>query len=120
MGKKQPLKERMEWMKFRDEWIKNKELTCFYCGKILLSDAPQNPKSIKDYVFKRKQDIKKELIATVDHVVPVSKGGERFDPENLVVCCNNCNQSKRDLSVEQWQEKKKDEQLKSNKSDENT
>ena len=33
---------------------------------------------------------------TVDHVVPVSKGGEILNPENLVAACVSCNSRKQD------------------------
>jgi 5-methylcytosine-specific restriction endonuclease McrA len=38
---------------------------------------------------------------TVDHVVPVSKGGTE-DLSNLVPCCRACNYSKQDKSLEEW------------------
>lgn len=31
---------------------------------------------------------------TVDHVVPVSQGGAKLDPANLVAACSYCNSSK--------------------------
>jgi 5-methylcytosine-specific restriction endonuclease McrA len=105
VGKKVPMKERIEWMQFRDKWMMDKKLICEYCGKQLQSDAPHNPQKPKDHIFKRKQDIHVDLIATVDHISPVSKGGERFDPTNLVVCCRKCNSDKKDLTVAQWKEK---------------
>ena len=45
-------------------------LICAYCGKL-----------VKDHN------------ATVDHVVPKSKGG-KWEWENLVTCCSSCNQKK--------------------------
>ena len=44
---------------------------CHYCGKL--------PHPIRDF--------------TVDHVVPISRGGNN-DPRNLVACCVRCNSSK--------------------------
>lgn len=38
---------------------------------------------------------------TVDHVVPVSKGG-LSDTTNLVPCCHSCNSSKRDIILRDW------------------
>lgn len=35
-------------------------------------------------------------LATIDHVVPVSKGGAKFDRDNCVVSCYLCNQKKAD------------------------
>lgn len=37
----------------------------------------------------------------LDHVVPVSKGGENTE-DNLVVACAACNLSKRDKTPEEW------------------
>ena len=34
--------------------------------------------------------------ATVDHIVPLSAGGARLDPSNLVACCLSCNSRKKD------------------------
>lgn len=48
----------------RDRWL------CRYCGDVVMDDA-----------------------ATLDHVVPVSKGGEHT-AENLVTCCLTCNSIK--------------------------
>jgi 5-methylcytosine-specific restriction endonuclease McrA len=36
---------------------------------------------------------------TVDHVEPVSKGGEILNPENLVAACVSCNSKKQDKSA---------------------
>lgn len=36
---------------------------------------------------------------TVDHVIPVSRGGTD-DPDNLVACCKSCNSKKHDRDVE--------------------
>lgn len=38
---------------------------------------------------------------TVDHVVPVSKGGDE-SMSNMVACCRSCNYSKQDKSLEEW------------------
>lgn len=41
---------------------------------------------------------------TIDHVVPVSKGGSD-EIVNLVACCKVCNSSKKDLDVEEFRYK---------------
>lgn len=38
----------------------------------------------------------------IDHVIPVAKGGSD-DPANLTVACAQCNLSKSDKSVQEWQ-----------------
>jgi 5-methylcytosine-specific restriction endonuclease McrA len=39
--------------------------------------------------------------ATVDHVVPLDRGG-RNDPSNLVIACSACNSSKRNRLPHEW------------------
>lgn len=51
----------------RDNW------TCVYCNKHLINSD-----------------------ATIDHIVPLSKGGSKHDPSNLVAACRSCNSSKKD------------------------
>src|ERR1035437_9698121 len=68
------------WLKYRKWFLKehirkHKMLNCFYCGR-----GP----------LKVQSDTDKEL-ATLDHVKPLSKGGERFHSSNLVVACYACN-----------------------------
>jgi 5-methylcytosine-specific restriction endonuclease McrA len=86
--------ERATWLKFRDGFLRDKDLICHYCGKLLVSDAPERFGPPRHHLFCRKQGFPLELIATVDHVIPVSKGGEEYDEGNLVVCCHRCNNKK--------------------------
>lgn len=67
--------------------------TCFYCGveTCLTSEIPRDPKSTAERRMARAMKGKK---ATIDHLVPVSKGGAEFDIENMVVACLRCNQEK--------------------------
>lgn len=41
------------------------------------------------------------VMMTVDHVVPLSKGGTH-DPENLVCACTACNGEKADMTMDEW------------------
>jgi 5-methylcytosine-specific restriction endonuclease McrA len=43
---------------------------------------------------------------TLDHVIPLTKGGEGFDPANLTTLCRSCNSSKgnRFSSIEEYLE----------------
>lgn len=43
----------------------------------------------------------KPRTATMDHIVPASQNGA-LQEMNLVICCWNCNQAKRDRTPEQW------------------
>lgn len=68
-------------------------LVCHYCGTQNLVANFQKP------------GLKDKFKATLDHVVPRSRGGKEFDVANLVVCCHKCNQKKKDLLPEQFQKK---------------
>ena len=39
--------------------------------------------------------------ATMDHLVPIARGG-RSTPGNVVVACKSCNTQKRDLTAADW------------------
>lgn len=79
------------WMGFRDRFLaqqkaKDGVLRCYYCGKApLVEEVPI-----------RASKAQLRLLATLDHVVPKSKGGAEFDESNLVVACFPCNQRKAD------------------------
>lgn len=49
---------------------------CFYCGKYIKSDK------------------------TLDHIIPVSKGG-KDEVSNLVICCHDCNTIKDNYTIPQ-------------------
>jgi 5-methylcytosine-specific restriction endonuclease McrA len=53
---------------------------CYYCGRIF------KPKDL-----------------TMDHVVPLARGG-RSTKDNLVACCKDCNNKKRTLLPIEWEE----------------
>ena len=53
---------------------------CYYCGK------PFKPKGL-----------------TMDHIVPLARGG-RSTKENLVACCKECNNRKKTLLPIEWDE----------------
>jgi 5-methylcytosine-specific restriction endonuclease McrA len=75
--------ELAEWLNFRHEFFDKQikvhgSLKCHYCGK--------------DHLVEETTVLSK--LATVDHVKPVSKGGARYDEDNCVVACFNCNHRK--------------------------
>lgn len=81
--------ERMRWFAFRDEILDEAEardgvLVCHYCHRNDLTR--ELPEGVR----------KSARLATIDHVVPLSKGGGRFDRKNCVVACYACNQRKAD------------------------
>ena len=70
------------WKRFRKRFISLEryqgEHTCFYCEDIINTDTkPPNYKAL-----------------TLDHVIPLSKGGGLKDVSNVVVCCYYCNMKK--------------------------
>lgn len=64
----------------KSRWWQNKiqSTSCYYCKKEL------DP-----------------LTATMDHVVPISRGG-LSKPNNLVASCHECNQKKRSMTAVEW------------------
>jgi len=74
------------WLRFRFETLERWQqergsLSCHYCGRGPLAIDVGNGDP---------------LVATLDHVIPRSKGGAEFDLNNLVVACFPCNQRKKD------------------------
>jgi 5-methylcytosine-specific restriction endonuclease McrA len=57
-------------------------LVCAYCGKQHLLIQPVG------------KFVNKQIMATVDHFTPISKGGDELDHDNLVVACSKCNGTK--------------------------
>lgn len=74
-----------KWFEFRLQFLNSHDLVCHYCGKTGLKIEVD---------ITKKSELK--FLATIDHVVPISKGGAQFDPDNYVVACFNCNQKKGD------------------------
>lgn len=81
-----------EWLDRREEFLSQfDELFCSYCarGPLLKEVSDPTDKSMLEW------------LATVDHVVPRDEGGTD-DDDNLCVACLPCNQSKRNLSYDEW------------------
>lgn len=71
------------------------QIYCEYCGKHpLLVDGRE--------LEKNKGNILKEWLATLDHIVPLSRGGAEFDPANIKVSCPRCNRDKDNKSVKEF------------------
>ena len=72
--------------------IQRKEgsLTCAYCTKPNLVIELGGMK------------VSSNIKANIDHIVPISKGGDLFNPENIAVCCGKCNSRKSSMSVEDF------------------
>jgi 5-methylcytosine-specific restriction endonuclease McrA len=83
--------ERAQWVAFREAFLSRVMssqggLRCHYCGQDgLVPELPDNA---------TKANLRR--LATLDHVVPRSKGGAEMDERNVVVACHPCNQRKAD------------------------
>lgn len=64
------------WKKISEEVLKRDDYTCFYCGK-------------------------RGGILEIDHILPVSKGGND-DLSNLVTACRKCNRQKKDKMINEF------------------
>lgn len=84
-------KKRIEFSRIylRERKEKEGNLTCKYCSRTDLIIEEEGM-----LVPNRKK-------ATIDHVVPISKGGPIYDFKNIVVACGRCNGKKgnKDLEV---------------------
>jgi 5-methylcytosine-specific restriction endonuclease McrA len=40
--------------------------------------------------------------ATVDHVIPVCKGGQKLGKDNWALCCKDCNKKKADMDLDNF------------------
>lgn len=83
--------ELKEYLNFRENFMNKKLkegkgiLTCVYCGrKDLVKGSRKN----------HKHNNSLQNLATIDHVIPVSKGGPKLDEKNCVVSCRSCNSRK--------------------------
>jgi len=86
--------ERAEWTTFRLEFLRASAMTCEYCGKTGLTEELVPGKGFN-------------LLSTLDHVYPVSKGGAVYDKANLKVACFPCNKSKADFTLDEWLARRK-------------
>ena len=93
-GEKHWAQDLREWLAFRKEYLQKVakdrgKLECAYCGR---DDLVEGYHAFKD----RNRNAKIENLATIDHIVPLSKDGPRYEEENLCVACRSCNEKKAD------------------------
>lgn len=69
---------------------------CHYCKKPIYNLQPRNIK----------KEPHRKLNITVDHIIPVSKGGSLLDTKNMVECCYTCNNDKGITSYNEYMELK--------------
>jgi len=83
--------ERATWVAFREAHLNKAmaevgDLVCYYCKATgLVPEVPDDA---------TKAQMRK--LATLDHVIPKSRGGPELDPKNIVIACYPCNQKKGD------------------------
>lgn len=75
----------------KEFYTKHGGLFCEYCGK-------------RELLLKATKKEELTRLATLDHVIPLSKGGRRFDHKNIKVCCPICNGNKRDKDIKEFLE----------------
>ena len=81
-----------EYLEFRLKFLGGfPELTCSHCGVTDLLVETDNT----------------DLLATVDHKTPLSKGGALLDPDNCVVACYPCNNNRKNMGMEEFRRRKR-------------
>lgn len=86
------------WLEFREQYLtkelkKNGDLVCKYCGKKHLEIGGRTPKDLSI-------NNKNKNLATIDHIVALSNGGEKYSEANMCVCCKKCNSKKGNKSAD--------------------
>ena len=91
----------------KDMKKENGELRCEYCNKGPLVIYDINPNEItqemiEDPNYRYNQKFNTKDGATCDHKIPQSRGGDKFNYDNLAVSCYQCSQRKGNRSYEDW------------------
>lgn len=73
-----------------DQLKQHGKLTCKYCSKTDLQIEYSD------------MHVSKANKATIDHVIPLSKGGKFYDLNNIVIACSKCNCSKGNLMPDEF------------------
>jgi len=81
------------WLKYRKKYLqkyyrKNNTLRCDYCGKTGLKIQTKNL----------------SMLATIDHIIPVSKTKNKYDEKNLTIACYTCNSAKGTMSEREFRQ----------------
>ena len=85
------------WLEFREIYLKKVlakegDLVCVYCGKPHLEIGGRTPAELQ-------LNNKNKNLATIDHIIPLSSEGEKYNEDNLCVACKKCNGKKGAKSV---------------------
>jgi 5-methylcytosine-specific restriction endonuclease McrA len=90
-------KELKKWLLFRKNYLRNEKhknngkLICSYCGRDDL---------ISGFHTFNKRNVKN--LATIDHIIPLSKNGLKYDKNNCCVSCKKCNHKKSDMIIDDF------------------
>lgn len=94
-------------LNFLKDRAKEGDLYCEYCGKGPLVIYDFNPdeitsSNINNSKYRFNTKFRESDGATADHKQPQSKGGDKFNYDNLAVCCYRCNKKKGNMTWQQW------------------
>ena len=86
---------RMQLINFSRSYLTSKQnengsLVCSYCGKSNLIIELEG------------MNVRHFHKATIDHIIPLSKGGDMFNLKNIAIACGTCNCKKGSRSVEEF------------------
>lgn len=99
----------MNNLKFLKDKAEEGELRCEYCDKgplVIYDFNPDDmtPANMENPSYRFNSEFKPKDGATTDHREPQSLGGDKFNYENLAVCCYQCNKKKKSLPYNKWLE----------------
>ena len=88
---------KMRKISFSRNFLKRKlkkdgKLICSYCKK----------PNLRIEFEEHRNKVPRNILATIDHIIPISKGGGVFDEANVCVCCATCNSKKGNMGVEEF------------------
>lgn len=93
-------------LQFLKDMAKNGPLYCEYCndGPLVIYDISREPSEsdLNNPNYRFNDSFNPSDGATCDHKTPQSKGGDKFNYENLAVCCYSCNQRKKNMDYDKW------------------
>lgn len=102
-------------LQFLKDMAKKGPLMCEYCnaGPLVIYDIANYPteEDLENPNYRFNDEFNPEDGATCDHRIPQSKGGDKFNYDNLAVCCYKCNQEKKDMNYEDWLNSLKESKL---------
>lgn len=98
----------MNNLQFLKDKAKEGELRCEYCNKgpLIIYDINPGeitPEMLEDPNLRFNAKFDKKDGATCDHKVPMDRGGDKFNYNNLAVSCYSCNNRKGNMAWEAWE-----------------